>query len=112
MSVTTELSHDPHKRDLTSNFIVLELQRQGLPYLRLNTEDFPKGTFHCRPGLDDAWHFELEGASLNLALLSRPRTFGVRVQPNLFPISMKQSGLHSTHLFVKRERQPAKAISL
>lgn len=57
------------KRDLTSDFIVLELQRRGLPYLRLNTEDLPKGTFYCRPGLDDAWHFELEGVPFELALV-------------------------------------------
>lgn len=57
------------KRDLTSDFIVLELQRRGLPYLRLNTEDLPKGTFYCRPELDDAWHFELEGAPFDLALV-------------------------------------------
>ncbi len=55
------------KRDLTSDFIVLELQRQGLPYLRLNTEDLPKGTFYCRPGFDDAWHFELGGVPFDLA---------------------------------------------
>jgi len=57
------------KRDLTSDFIVLELQSRGLPYLRLNTEDLPKGTFYCRPGLDDAWHFELEGVPFDLALV-------------------------------------------
>lgn len=57
------------KRDLTSDFIVLELQRRGIPYLRLNTEDLPKGTFYCRPELDDAWHFELEGVSFDLALV-------------------------------------------
>lgn len=55
------------KRDLTSDFIVLELQRKGLPYLRLNTEDVPKGTFHCRPGLDDAWNFDFEGVSFSLS---------------------------------------------
>ena len=57
------------KRDLTSDFIVLELQRRGLPYLRLNTEDLPKGTVYCRPEVDDAWHFELEGAHFDLALI-------------------------------------------
>lgn len=67
------------KRDLTSDFIVLELQRRRLPYLRLNTEDLPKGTFYCRPGLDDAWHFELEGVPFDLtqvkaAYFRRPGT--------------------------------------
>jgi glutathione synthase/RimK-type ligase-like ATP-grasp enzyme len=57
------------KRDLTSDFIVLELQRRGLPYLRLNTEDLPKSTFYCRPRLDDTWHFELEGESFDLSLV-------------------------------------------
>jgi glutathione synthase/RimK-type ligase-like ATP-grasp enzyme len=55
------------KRDLTSDFIVLELQRKGLPYLRLNTEDVPKGTFHCRPGFDNAWHFDLAGVPFDLS---------------------------------------------
>lgn len=55
------------KRDLTSDFIVLELQRRGLPYLRVNTEDLPRGTFYCRPGIDDTWHFELEGVPFDLA---------------------------------------------
>jgi len=30
-----------NKRDITTDFIVLELQRRGAPYLRLNTEDMP-----------------------------------------------------------------------
>lgn len=55
------------KRDLTSDFVVLELQRKGLEYLRLNTEDLPKGTFYCEPGLDDSWHFDLEGLSFDLS---------------------------------------------
>lgn len=55
------------KRDLTSDFVVLELQRKGLAYFRLNTEDLPKGTFYCQPGLNDSWHFDLEGVSLDLS---------------------------------------------
>ena len=55
------------KRDLTSDFVVLELQRKGLAYLRLNTEDLPKGTFHCQPGIDESWIFDLEGVSFNLS---------------------------------------------
>lgn len=55
------------KRDLTSDFIVLELQRKGLAYLRLNTEDLPKGTFNCQPGSREGWHFDLEGGSFDLS---------------------------------------------
>ena len=55
------------QRDLTSDFIVLELQRKGLAYLRLNTEELPKGAFYCRPEVDDAWHFDLPGVSFDLS---------------------------------------------
>lgn len=55
------------KRDLTSDFIILELQRRGLPYLRLNTEDVPKAVFRCMPGGDGDWQFNLPDASFDLS---------------------------------------------
>lgn len=54
------------KRDLTSDFIILELQRRGLPYLRLNTEDVPKAVFRCSPGGDGNWQFNLSNSSFEL----------------------------------------------
>lgn len=58
------------RRDLTSDFIVLELQRRGLSYVRLNTEDLPKGTFHCQPDINDAWTFHLGECSFALSQVS------------------------------------------
>lgn len=55
------------KRDLTSDFIILELQRRGLPYLRLNTEDVPKGVFRCAPAASSSWEFDLPDASFDLS---------------------------------------------
>lgn len=56
-----------NKRDLTSDFVVLELRRRGLPYLRLNTEEIPNATFQCFPGTEGAWKFDLPNASFELS---------------------------------------------
>lgn len=55
------------KRDLTSDFIILELQRRGLSYLRLNTEDLPKAIFRCVPGHEGDWQFNLPDVSFELS---------------------------------------------
>lgn len=55
------------KRDLTSDFIILELQRRGLPYLRLNTEDVSKAVFQCSPRCGGNWQFDLTDASFDLS---------------------------------------------
>lgn len=55
-----------NKRDLTSDFIILELRRRGLPYLRLNTEDIPVAVFQCAPGTEGTWRFDLPDASFEL----------------------------------------------
>lgn len=55
-----------NKRDLTSDFIILELKRRGLPYLRLNTEDIPVAVFQCFPGTESTWRFDLPDASFEL----------------------------------------------
>ena len=55
------------KRDLTSDFVILELQRRGLAYLRLNTEDLPNCFFYCRPDSDTDWHLKSENFSFNLS---------------------------------------------
>lgn len=54
------------KRDLTSDFVILELQRRRLPYFRLNTEDLPLGVFRNLAGSEGSWFFELPDASLDL----------------------------------------------
>lgn len=55
------------KRDITADFVVLELQRRALPYLRLNTEDLPRATIIYRPTNGGAWTMEIEGARVELS---------------------------------------------
>lgn len=55
------------KRDLTSDFVVLELKRRHLPYFRLNTEDFPLATFTCVPDAEVKWQLSHQGTTLSLA---------------------------------------------
>lgn len=54
------------KRDLTSDFVVLELQRRGRRVVRLNTEDLPQGVIRCQPA-SGAWMFDVLGRSVDLA---------------------------------------------
>lgn len=56
-----------NKRDLTSDFIILELQRRGLPYIRLNTEDIPNAVFQCCPGTEVTWSFDLPDGLFKLS---------------------------------------------
>lgn len=56
-----------NKRDVTSDFVVLELQRRSLPYLRLNTEDLPKALLDCRPATGGAWRIAIDGKDVDLA---------------------------------------------
>lgn len=92
------------KRDLTSDFVVLELQRRGLAYLRLNTEDLPKATFHCSPATDDAWHLELDGHHFDLgqttaAYFRRPGVpeplLDIRAQEHAYCTAEWQAALQS-----------------
>lgn len=55
-----------NKRDITTDFVVLELQRRGTPFARLNSEDLPEATvtFQLKPNA--GW--ELRFADLALAL--------------------------------------------
>ncbi len=57
-----------NERDLTSDYIVLELRRRGLPFHRLNSERFSdaKVLFDPRRG-EDAWIVELDGTTINFA---------------------------------------------
>lgn len=52
-----------NKRDITCDFIVLELQRRALNYLRLNTEDIPHAGFSFTP--DGEWLLDFNGATLD-----------------------------------------------
>lgn len=56
-----------NKRDLTSDFVVLELRRRGRAVVRLNTEDLPRGGVSCEPTSRDSWMLRLPGRSVHLA---------------------------------------------
>lgn len=53
-----------NKRDLTSDFVILELQKKGLPYVRLNTEDLPNGELEWSPTKGTDWRIQLDGFSI------------------------------------------------
>lgn len=55
-----------NKRDITGDFIVLELRKRGLPFHRLNTEDLPSGAIRFRPGAERDWEIESGGETLAL----------------------------------------------
>lgn len=59
-----------NKRDITSDFIVLELRRRGVPFYRLNSEDIPSGALRFRPQADQGWDIDLEGEALKLRNVS------------------------------------------
>ena len=55
-----------NKRDLTSDFVVLELQRRKLPYIRLNTEDIPLARVIFNPKCN-CWSLNTPSATFNLS---------------------------------------------
>lgn len=55
-----------NKRDLTSDVVVLELRRRGLPFYRLNSEDLPQATIRFDPRADQGW--EIDFGEKKLAL--------------------------------------------
>lgn len=67
-----------NRRDVTSDHIVLELQRRGLPYARLNTEDLPSARSWWQLGDGKpTWTIAFNGRTLDLnavtaAYLRRP----------------------------------------
>lgn len=67
-----------NERDLTSDYVVLELQRRGLPFVRLNSERLPQGKVVFNPALGvDGWLIELADAriefrSVRAAYFRRP----------------------------------------
>lgn len=66
-----------NRRDLTTDFIVLELQRRGAPYLRLNTEDLPRAAARFGFESRDDWSLtfdqkRIEGSNVRAAYFRRP----------------------------------------
>jgi glutathione synthase/RimK-type ligase-like ATP-grasp enzyme len=53
-----------NKRDITSDFVILELQRRGLQYMRLNTEDLALGEFQWSPSDGGEWNLQFEDISI------------------------------------------------
>lgn len=48
-----------NKRDITTDFVVLELQRRDLPFMRLNSEELPASKMTVRPGAPGNWSLSL-----------------------------------------------------
>lgn len=66
-----------NKRDITMDFIVLELRRRGLPHIRLNCEDLPKSAVKFSPA--DSWtiatpEWTLDLRSVKAGYYRRPGT--------------------------------------
>lgn len=55
-----------NRRDITTDFVVLELQRRGHAYCRLNTEAFASAVLNWRPP-EACWGLCIEGQDLDLA---------------------------------------------
>jgi glutathione synthase/RimK-type ligase-like ATP-grasp enzyme len=72
-----------NERDLTSDYVVLELRRRGLPFVRLNSERLSEGYVTFDPALGvDGWLVELDGMRLDFrsvraAYFRRPGSPGV-----------------------------------
>src|SRR5437762_444406 len=55
-----------NERDLTSDYVVLELRRRNLPFYRLNTERLPEGKIVFDPQRGErAWRIELNGHTID-----------------------------------------------
>jgi glutathione synthase/RimK-type ligase-like ATP-grasp enzyme len=64
-------------RDLTTDFVVLELQRRGVPYVRLNAETLPRAAIRLGAQNADDWSITLDdrridGAGVTAAYFRRP----------------------------------------
>lgn len=46
-----------NKRDITTDFVVLELERRGIPFVRLNSEDLPEASVRFSPAV--SWEIVL-----------------------------------------------------
>jgi len=68
-----------NQRDLTTDFIVLELQRRSAPYVRINTETLPVGAAALGFRTRDDWRLTLgdsriDGSDIRAAYFRRPGT--------------------------------------
>ncbi|MCG7374307.1 hypothetical protein MHL40_16765 [Pseudomonas luteola] len=66
-----------NQRDITSDFVVAEMQRRNLPYFRLNTEQLPLALFSMDAARRDAWSIAfakrtLKGDQVRAAYFRRP----------------------------------------
>lgn len=66
-----------NQRDLTTDFVILELQRRSLPYIRVNTETAPKGAATLGFRHRDDWSLALgdrllRGEDVRAAYFRRP----------------------------------------
>jgi glutathione synthase/RimK-type ligase-like ATP-grasp enzyme len=52
-----------NKRDITTDFVVLELRRRNIPFLRLNTEDLPQSAVTFEPRAVDGWQVTTDDLS-------------------------------------------------
>lgn len=55
-----------NKRDLTTDFIVVELRRRGRAFHRLNTEDLPQASVRFDPRAGGSWAIETSDLDLRL----------------------------------------------
>lgn len=53
-----------NKRDITTDFIVLELRRRGLAFHRLNTEDLASAVVRFGAGADQGWEIDADSGTL------------------------------------------------
>lgn len=59
-----------NKRDLTTDFIVVELRRRGRTFHRLNTEDLPQASVRFDPRAGGGWAIETSDLNLRLENVS------------------------------------------
>lgn len=55
-----------NKRDLTTDFVVVELRRRGVDFLRLNSEDLHEASVSFDPGTGGDWHIDFGDRGLDL----------------------------------------------
>lgn len=57
-----------NERDITSDYVILELRRRGLPFYRLNTERFSEAKVSFSPSRgEDAWTVEIDNTTIDFS---------------------------------------------
>jgi glutathione synthase/RimK-type ligase-like ATP-grasp enzyme len=75
-----------NERDLTTDYIVLQLQKRGVPYFRLNSERLASGKLIARPCIGRfGWRVEFDDSGLDLADVAAAyfRRPGSPILPNI-----------------------------